>query len=370
MACFAGKRDTFVAGQDGVVLITVLWVIIFMSMLAASIVGGIRLSALAAYHFQQAGGRLADTMSAVEMAKMELMLIRMPEPVGVGQKKMKRKDSEQEQKKEAYRMNGHDLTLYYPQPESVGVRIWDHAGKINLRRLTVARMRELLLKLLPKKSDAVLDSLINSWLDWVDTDDLKRIGGAEKQYYQSLTPPLSPRNGPLETVDELLLIKGFAKLFANIDVHDVFTVYGMTSQVNFNLASRNVLLLIPGLDEKDVDAILRFRDKQEIRSAKDIAPYIPPDHLAKAIPWMSFVTSNYYTIGVYDKEVNASTAADHGAQAGSPDAGARWGYAEIVRARGFNKIPETLEVMPMVLLPGYPPEQKNEAGQDSGHFFL
>lgn len=44
--------------------------------------------------------------------------------------------------------------------------------------------------------------------DWIDEDDDQRENGAENQIYQALNPPYECKNQPLETLDELLLIRG------------------------------------------------------------------------------------------------------------------------------------------------------------------
>ncbi len=44
-------------------------------------------------------------------------------------------------------------------------------------------------------------------LDWIDADDEPREFGAEIDYYSSLDRPYRPRNGPLTTIDELLLVR-------------------------------------------------------------------------------------------------------------------------------------------------------------------
>jgi hypothetical protein len=45
--------------------------------------------------------------------------------------------------------------------------------------------------------------------DFIDTDDTTRADGAEQEYYSGLPRPYTIRNGPLNTLDELLLIRGF-----------------------------------------------------------------------------------------------------------------------------------------------------------------
>jgi len=52
------------------------------------------------------------------------------------------------------------------------------------------------------------DTIAQSIIDWLDADDEPREFGAEIDYYSSLDPPYSPRNGRLETLDELLKVQG------------------------------------------------------------------------------------------------------------------------------------------------------------------
>jgi DNA uptake protein ComE-like DNA-binding protein len=61
-----------------------------------------------------------------------------------------------------------------------------------------------LLMALPQMTEDVADSI----LDWIDTDEDIRPLGAESNYYNSLNPPYNCKNGPLDTIEELLLIRG------------------------------------------------------------------------------------------------------------------------------------------------------------------
>jgi DNA uptake protein ComE-like DNA-binding protein len=79
---------------------------------------------------------------------------------------------------------------------------------------------------LPGMTEDVADAI----LDWLDEDDETREVGAEYDYYSSLDPPYAPKNGPFETVEELLLVRGVTPdlLFGRdvnrngmIDVHEV-----------------------------------------------------------------------------------------------------------------------------------------------------
>ncbi|MFC1758520.1 hypothetical protein ACFL2H_07095 [Planctomycetota bacterium] len=67
-------------------------------------------------------------------------------------------------------------------------------------------------------------------LDYLDEDDEPRDNGAEFDYYAALDPPYAPKNGPLETIEEMLLVRGVTPdlLFGRdtnrngiIDIHEM-----------------------------------------------------------------------------------------------------------------------------------------------------
>lgn len=63
-------------------------------------------------------------------------------------------------------------------------------------------VRDLLMGV-PGMDEYIADAI----LDWLDEDDEPREYGAEVEYYTGLTPAYAPKNGPLETVEELLLVR-------------------------------------------------------------------------------------------------------------------------------------------------------------------
>lgn len=84
----------------------------------------------------------------------------------------------------------------------------DESSKLNLNHilswgLDDEATRELLLSV-PGMNEEIADAI----LDWIDEDDDAREYGAESLDYQSLDPPYYPKNGPLESLDELLLVRG------------------------------------------------------------------------------------------------------------------------------------------------------------------
>lgn len=57
---------------------------------------------------------------------------------------------------------------------------------------------------LPGMTEDVADAI----LDWIDEDSEPRPLGAEADYYASLMPPYAPANGPIKSIEDLLLVRG------------------------------------------------------------------------------------------------------------------------------------------------------------------
>ena len=85
----------------------------------------------------------------------------------------------------------------------------DESGRINLNALAdLDRQHQgagsTLLMGLPGMTEDVADAI----LDWLDADDNPRTMGAESAYYAGKNPPYRPTSGPLDTVEELLMVEG------------------------------------------------------------------------------------------------------------------------------------------------------------------
>ena len=152
--------------------------------------------------------------------------------------------------------------------------IRDENGKININAVS----RDVLIKALaanglPLGSDR--DTIVDSILDWIDKDDRHRVNGAESDYYQGLSPAYSAKNGPLESLEELLKVRGVtAELFYGSEEYKsqesssaenapglvrIFTAQGVF-QFNPNTAERAVLEIM--YPENQVDEILEKKEKR------------------------------------------------------------------------------------------------------------
>jgi hypothetical protein len=87
--------------------------------------------------------------------------------------------------------------------------IIDESSKINLNvlpfydALQEGAGSETLLQL-PNMTEEVADSI----MDWLDSDDETRDYGAESSFYAGLSPAYAAKNGPMDSLEELLLVNG------------------------------------------------------------------------------------------------------------------------------------------------------------------
>jgi type II secretory pathway component PulK len=87
----------------------------------------------------------------------------------------------------------------------------DEAGRINLNTLMqLDRSGTVAYQMLSKLG--MPDDVANAILDWIDSDEDVRVNGAESQYYASLRRPYRCKNGPLDSLEELLLVRGVSPL--------------------------------------------------------------------------------------------------------------------------------------------------------------
>lgn len=196
----------------------------------------------------------------------------------------------------------------YGDAEMPAYGLIDEGAKLNVNSAT----QDMLLKL-----PGMPPELAYSILDWRDGDSDVSTDGAEDAYYQALPTPYRCKNAPLESVEELMLLRGadpellfgtrgeferlaatnlsggitgggFQGSAAGDEMHyrglfDYLTVYSIApaaqqqgddgegggggqqqqqrrvGRININTAPREVLLTLPGLSASDVDSLISRR---------------------------------------------------------------------------------------------------------------
>lgn len=150
-----------------------------------------------------------------------------------------------------------NLTRRVNARESYEAHITGEGGRLNLNWAVAgedpSRM-ELLRKYLENKGIDLneRDHMIDCLLDWVDPDNLVRLNGAED------SEDYHPANTLLTRIDQLKKVKGWAE-FTSVPGWDNDFTLNSNGPVDLTWASRDVLLVLPGMTEPLVDAFLQYR---------------------------------------------------------------------------------------------------------------
>jgi general secretion pathway protein K len=177
--------------------------------------------------------------------------------------------------------------------------IADECGKLNLNALFVNEneVNPVFETALHNLFQAlqVEEDPTDAILDWLDPDDEPRPEGAESDYYAGLETPYACKNGLMDSIEELLLIRGITpELFFNANVYlegqsmdkrdtegweplglsDLFSVHGdPRGCINVNTARPELLDALLSASEAGnpgtVDAILQARMEDPFRSVED-----------------------------------------------------------------------------------------------------
>lgn len=235
--------------SSGVALVSVLWVITLLSVLAMSISASVRSSTSAAHNLLDDARASGLAEGGVHLAAYHLL---QTDPQG------------------RWPADGTRNRIDMTDTDSISVAIQDEAGKININLAEGQLIRNLLVAVGVEVER--VDHIVDAILDWRDGDSLRRLNGAERQEYEMAGLDYAPANKPFESVDELRLVLGMTgALFDQISPS--LTVYSKHGGVNPLYASRDVLLAVMGNNSESVDQYIRLRES----GAAVGMPAIPPE---------------------------------------------------------------------------------------------
>ena len=178
------RRDRPERGQRGVVLILAVFAVVLLAVLAVGITTAVRVELLAS----RAGLNRTQSLFLAEVGLSQARALLLYDDMTI--------DTLQDPWGPA-----SELALDLPQEFGSGfyrVRVHDACGRIDIneaQHVTLFRLTED-----PGAAAAIRD--------WRDAGSLPGPDGAEQEYYASLPLPYPPRNGPFQTLGELLLVRG------------------------------------------------------------------------------------------------------------------------------------------------------------------
>ncbi len=142
---------------------------------------------------------------------------------------------------------------------------------------------------------------LEALLDWLDPDDQKRPLGAERDEYLSRGLGYTPKNGPLDTLSEMLLVRGvepavFHGAGEKEGLKNFLTVYS-DGRININTAGPVVLMsLSPRIDLSKAEAVLAARREKPFRRPEDLRAVPGWEEIFPEIVSEVTVRSNFFSV--------------------------------------------------------------------------
>ncbi|QTR44883.1 general secretion pathway protein GspK [Thiothrix litoralis] len=238
-------RNRVSSRQSGVAMIVVLWMIMVMMTLAASLIYATRTETSMVDYARRSAQARAVADAAAHYAVMQLFL---------------------PNKDRALKLGGAPLLWDY-EGAKVEIRVVGENGLIDINYAS-RPLLELILKQTGMDDQAV-QNMLDILEDFRDVDDLKRLNGAEDADYENEGLAFGAKDAPFERIEELQQILGMTpQLYKALTRY--LTVNSGAKGINPMLAPRQTLLLLAEGDAAKVDAYIQQRDEAE-------GQYVQPD---------------------------------------------------------------------------------------------
>jgi general secretion pathway protein K len=252
------------ASRRGVALIVVMWIIVIVSLIVSSFAFEMNLEGkiISAQRKRFKADQLA--LSGIEMAKA--MLAFEEDPL----------EGDEVVYDDPWLAQAAQITEGVPASftqeldgGTISLKIDFEKGQLNIKNLDIDEWHELFTQTGVPSSE--WDELLGCLTDWEDENDLSQLNGAESDDFFYRERGYECKNAPIDTIDELLLIKGWTEEIVygtpTGEVADVeypmtgvaqhLTIWG-DGKINPNSASREVLSSLY-IDEYVIDAIMELR---------------------------------------------------------------------------------------------------------------
>jgi general secretion pathway protein K len=251
--------------SGAVALILVMWVMVILIAIVGEFSYSMRTELNITRNFKEEEEAYQSALAGIELAKIEILSAQEPYHVYLNDEETLVLGEEEEDEEPVREGEMGKSTYSYT--------IIDENGKMNINTTTRQQLKNII------RDSGIditeVDTIVDSIIDWRDTNDLHLLNGAEEDYYQSLDIPYSSKDGPFDIIEELLLIKGVTPeiFYGSTDeegeeeytgIAQYFSPWG-SRKVNINTASREVLDAVLGTTK--ADQIMKQRETGPILSA-------------------------------------------------------------------------------------------------------
>lgn len=222
--------------QRGVALIIVFWVVTLLLVIAGSFVQTMRTEV------NVVGNSLATIkVEALADAALQRAIYEQYKPANIEGR---------------WNTDGSSREWVY-RDTTITITMQDETGKVDINRANDGLLRGLLLSQGVTEEEAL--KLVDAIGDWRDTDNNRRLRGAEAAEYTAAGLRYGPANGLFQSTEELKLVLGMTpELFVRLA--PLITVYSAQPGINEQVATREVLRALPNVSEEQIDEYLARRD--------------------------------------------------------------------------------------------------------------
>jgi type II secretory pathway component PulK len=254
----------------GMVLITILWIVLVIAFISFSLAAAARIELTASEDS-------FDSDRAFFMAKTaaEAMFRNLQKPGSMIGSPVVRED---------------DAWVFPFESGEARVRYESNSNLIDIN----AASDELLASMFDSLGleQTLRNQLVDCILDWRDIDDVPSLNGAEINDYGQVIigDRRLPRNGPFQSLDELLLVKHMTPeiFYGRVEfdqttrnyrripgVRDLITLSSGIKQINVNDASKAVLAALPKITAGSVEKIVAERSLNQFKNTDDLLTRVP-----------------------------------------------------------------------------------------------
>jgi general secretion pathway protein K len=278
----------------GFALLAVFWIILLLSLLCLGYATASRFRAQAALNRKRRLVNRCLYRSAREKGFHEFLKTRANRVL------LSKKDEIETVAEEA-------VDLWFPRYEPydynldgrhLAVRLLDENGKFSVNDISVSLWEEIFAAC-GVPAGAEQTGMINSIQDWIDADDEHRLDGAENDYYQSLEHPYACKNYFIETLEELLLVKGITpELYYGTGefpgLVSFLSVYGARRKIDVNSASPAAFRLVAGLPGDVVDEIVKRRRETPLLRLDELSDVVSQENYSQLSRFFTVSSSPVY----------------------------------------------------------------------------
>jgi general secretion pathway protein K len=220
--------------QSGLAMVIVIWVLSLLTIMAGSFALTMR--------------RETAVISAVKDNAVALALAETG--IGIAQQMLFLEDENKR-----WQADGSIYHLKY-QDADIRVRLLSEQGKVDINKANEELLTVMMASIGIEEEQQ--QTLVSAIIDWRDKDDLIGVNGAEKDQYEDADLSYQPANKDFQLIDELQMVLGM-----NSDIYQqlkpLITVYSKQTKVNLQVASKEVIQAIGGLEPEILDEYIEQR---------------------------------------------------------------------------------------------------------------